>query len=525
MSIKKQLPIGVSTLEEITTSNFLYIDKTKIIHHLITNNRRCFLSRPRRFGKSLLISTMKEIFLGNKALFKDLWLGQEGRYDFQERPVIHIDFSELDLTSHESIRSSLALFLTNVAIRYECNVSAIDSPETKLSILARHILAISSKKIVILIDEYDAPLLRHITDAPTAKTIRDMLSNFYATIKALDAYIHFTFVTGVTKFSKTSLFSGPNNLDDISLSEKYATLCGYTEKEILANFDGYIADCATTKHISPSAVMDEMRAWYNGYQMSDYLVEKVYNPFSVLLYLKHQKLKNYWFTTGTPTFLIKLIKDNLYNFTNVDHSETDSSMLDSFEVDKLPLKAILYQAGYLTIEKFNEHRHTHTLTYPNEEIRLSLNQTLLQSVLELKDESTQVLAHALRDALYTHNMAAFCTALQTLLAHIPHQLHIKEEAFYHALLQMICAMLGIDVTSEVSVASGSIDMILQTPATTYVFELKLNKSAKAAMKQIHARRYYEKYALNKKEIYLVGLAFNYNTKTLTHVVEKIDTKN
>jgi hypothetical protein len=521
MNTKKQLPIGVSTLAEIIKSNLLYIDKTELVHRLITSNRRCFLSRPRRFGKSLLISTMKEIFLGNKELFKDVWIGQEGRYSWHPRPVIHLDFSEMDSQDEQTLKQSINIILDSIAVEYHCNIAHLDSPGNKLSLLVRHMAHTSPHKIAILVDEYDSPMLKHISDPDKATQIRSVLASFYTTIKALDQFIHFTFVTGVTKFSKTSLFSGANNLDDISLSWKFAALCGYTEEEITTYFHSYIKEFSDSASIEPSHIMDEMRTWYNGYRFSDLPSQKIYNPYSVLLYLNHQICKNYWFATGTPTFLIKIIKENLTTFATVDHTTTDSDMLSTFEVGSFPLKTILYQTGYLTIENFNQQSRNYALTYPNEEVRQSLNLVLMKSVLELRDESVQDTLHTLRQALQAKEMETFCKTLQILFAHIPYQLHIKEEAFYHALLQMICYLLGFDVTSEVSVANGIIDMVIQTTITTYVFEFKLNRSAKDALKQIHTRRYYEKYLLNGKGMYLIGLAFDYETKIITQVTEKV----
>jgi hypothetical protein len=525
MNTKQQLPIGISTLSEIINSHFLYIDKTEVIHRLITTNRRCFLSRPRRFGKSMLISTIKEIFLGNQGLFKNLWIGQEGRHAWVKHPVIHIDFSELDSATPESLKEGLCLALESIAHDYNTTLNAARSPDAKLSLLARHIASITPAKLAILIDEYDAPLLKHIDNPELAQTMRDVLSSFYATIKALDPYIHFTFVTGVTKFAKTSLFSGANNLDDISLSEKFSSICGYTEEEIINNFKEYIADFATTKHTTPDAIMHEMRTWYNGYQMSDYKTARIYNPYSVLLYLNNQKCKNYWFTSGSPAFLIKLIKKNPYVFSNIDHSNATSSTLDIFEIDKISLKTILYQAGYLTIESYNDTTRIYTLTYPNEEVRQSLNSSLLCSTLNIEDAETQIEAHALRNALKTENIPAFQSALQSLFAHIPHQLHVEREAFYHALLQMICYILGADIASEVSVSTGRVDMIIHTHSTVYIFELKLNQSAEIALSQIKERRYYEKYLTSNKNILLVGLNFEYETKHITAEWETVHSKN
>jgi len=523
MVIKKQLPIGISTLTEINSRDLLYIDKTEAIHTLITKNFRCFLSRPRRFGKSLLVSTIKEIFLGNKKLFKNLWIGQEGRYTWEIRPVIHIDFSQLNTDTLDTLKNDLNNTLDTIAIQHGYNASHRPFPREKIAYICEKIGV--QNKIAILIDEYDAPLLRHITNPEIALTVRDFLSGFYTTLKALDAYIHFTFVTGVTKFSKTSLFSGPNNLNDISLEPQFSSLCGYTEDEIHENLSMYIQEYAAIKGTTSSAIIEEMRTWYNGYQFSYAHTKKIYNPYSVLLYLHKNQLDNYWFTSGTPTFLIKLIKENSYTFSKIDHSQATSTTLDAFEINKLSLKTLLYQAGYLTIESYNEETRMYTLTYPNEEIRQSLNSYLLCSRLDIEDTDAQTEAHALRNALKTEDISAFQSALQSLFAHIPHQLHVEREAFYHALLQMICYILGTDITSEVSVSTGRVDMIIQTHNTVYIFELKLNQSAEIALSQIKERRYYEKYLTSNKTILLVGLNFEYETKKITAQWEKAQGKN
>jgi len=527
MTPQKQLPIGISSLEEIINSNLLYIDKTEIVHRLITTNRRCFFSRPRRFGKSLLISTLKEIFLGNRKLFKDLWIGQGDRYTWQQRPVIHIDFSQLNTDTLDTLKNDLNNTLDTVAIHHGCNASHRPFPREKIAYICETIGA--QTKIAILIDEYDAPLLRHITNTEMALPILDFLSGFYTTIKALDAYIHFTFVTGVTKFAKTSLFSGPNNLDDLSLSEKFATLCGYTEKEILAHCNDYIVECAVAQQTNTKVIIQGMRRWYNGYQMSDYLIEKVYNPFSVLLYLKHQKFKNYWFSTGTPTFLVKLIQNNIYNFTNIDHSKVSGADLETFDLSvqdhqgnykQLPLPMLMLQTGYLTIESYTEKGSSYILAYPNQEIRESLNQLVLCSTLVVDNSTINDAKEKILHALQTNNISLFCTIIQSLLAHIPYHIHVKEEAFYHAILHMICVLLQINTESEVAVAGGRADMIIQTNSALYLFECKLNASPEIALEQIQTKRYYEKYYTQHKPVYLVGLNFDYATKTMTHVVEK-----
>lgn len=528
MAIKKQLPTGISTLEEIIKNDFLYIDKTEIVHRLITTNRRCFLSRPRRFGKSLLISTLKEIFSGNKELFKTLWIGQEDRYTWIQRPVIHLDFAKINATTTELFEKSLNWTLEKMGREYGIDVTDAPSADDKITELVSELG--EREKVAILVDEYDAPLLKHIDDIPTALAIREMLSSFYNTIKGLDEYIYFTFATGVTKFSKTSLFSGPNNLNDISLNEKYATLCGYTEQEIVTNFNEWIAECAEIKKASPQKTIDEMRTWYNGYQMSDYLTEKVYNPFSVLLFLEHKKLKNYWFSTGNPAYLIKLTQEHTYDFSNIDHSLVASADLDTFDIStkdssgrykKLPLAMLMLQSGYLTIEKYNERAANYILTYPNQEIRESLNQLALCTSVEMTHSKVDSIKEQLLSALKEHNVALFCSVMQSMLAHIPYHLHQEIEPFYHAIVHITCILLQINAESEIAVARGRADMVVQTATAFYVFEFKLNASPKVALAQIHEKKYYERYLVEKKEIYLVGLNFEYATKTITYVTEEL----
>ena len=337
-------------------------------------------------------------------------------------------------------------------------------------------------------------------------------------------------MTGVTKFSKTSLFSGPNNLSDITLSEEFSALCGYTEKEIIANFTQYLIDCATIKKTTIDAIMNDIRTWYNGYQMSDYPTDKIYNPYSVLLYLQHKKLKNYWIDSGTPTFLIKLIQKKIYDFAAIDHSKIASADLSTFDISaeegndqyqKLPLAMLMLQSGYLTIEKYNERAANYILTYPNQEIRESLNQLALCASVEMTHSKVDSIKEQLLNALKQHDVALFCSVMQSMLAHIPYYLHQETEQFYHAIVHLICILLQINAESEIAVARGRADMVVQTATAFYVFEFKLNASPTIALAQIHEKKYYERYLVENKEIYLVGLNFEYATKTITYVTEEL----
>ena len=518
MAQLKNLPLGISSIDMIVEHNALYIDKTEIIKNLITAGRRYFLTRPRRFGKSLLISVLKEILQGNRELFKQHWIGKDSDYSWEKHHVIHLDMSKLNLANAATLKQSLEWMLEQKASDAGLDITGAPSSHEKIDALTKGLA--KQGKIALLIDEYDAPLLRHISDTATAKEIRDVLAGFYTTIKGLDARLHFTLFTGVSKFSKTSVFSGSNNLTDISLDPRYATLCGYTEEEIKRDLAPYIEAFARNKNRTEADILEEMRHWYNGYRFSYDAVAKVYNPYSVLHYLYMQRCDNYWFATGTPRFLIDLIKKNVYNFTTIDHSLADSTMLGTFEVEQLPLVTLLYQTGYLTIEEYDEATHLYKLTYPNEEVRRSLNDHLITNTLSLQNAEVRIASEHMKTALSKEDIEGFCTTLQSLFAHIPHQIHIAKEAYYHSLLQMICMILGFDVTSEVSTSNGRIDMLIETKKACYLFELKLEATAEKAIAQIKERRYYEKYLASGKRVFIVGLAFSFKTKKLTFAAEK-----
>ncbi|MDQ5940350.1 MAG: hypothetical protein QG632_76 [Candidatus Dependentiae bacterium] len=514
---KKNLPIGISSFETLISEDCLYIDKTELIYRLITTTKRYFLARPHRFGKSLLISTLKEIFSGNKELFKNLWIGQEKHYKWKEHPVITIDFSMIAHKNAGLLESGLAAELDIIGQNFGIKLFKTKGITEKTKFLVRS-LAEKRGRIVILIDEYDYALVNHINNPELAQQNRDILRSFYSCFKGLDEHLHFVFFTGVSKFSKTSVFSGLNNLKDISLTPAFATLCGYTEDEILQNFPAYIADFATVSNRSAEEIMNEMRTWYNGYRFSR-AEAKVYNPFSVFHYLDEQHCGNYWFASGTPTFLVDLVKSNLPIFSEVDHCWVDDSTLDSFDIGTLPLTTLFYQTGYLTIEDFQPESNLYKLTYPNEEVRQSLNKYLISMMLNIKNAETATVATRLKQVLQRGDIPQFCETLQILLAHIPCQIHVQEEAYYHSLFHMICMMLGIDVASEVSTSKGRVDLALQTPAAIYLFELKLGESPSKAITQIKERRYYEKYLSQKKPIYLIGMSFDYQDKKLAYIWE------
>ncbi|PIX16572.1 AAA family ATPase, partial [Candidatus Desantisbacteria bacterium CG_4_8_14_3_um_filter_40_12] len=359
----QKLPIGIQTFEKIITENYCYIDKTRIIHELINNGTYFFLSRPRRFGKSLLIDTIKGLFEGREELFKGLWI--EDKWDFSRKyPVIKIDFGEGVSKSREELRKKIdeTLKINQEQLGVKCEFETISGR-------FREIITKSAKKYnqraVILIDEYDKPILDNIEEPVIAQEMREELKNLYSVLKSTDAYIKFVMLTGVSKFSKVSLFSGLNNLWDITLDERFATICGYTQDDLETVFREYLV----------GVDLEKVKLWYNGYS---WLGEGVYNPFDILLFLgsASREFKNYWFETGSPTFLLKLLKEREYYIPSMEEIETGENLIGSFDVDFIEPTALLFQTGYLTIKdrkNFNGDIY-YTLTYPNLEVRKSLNE-------------------------------------------------------------------------------------------------------------------------------------------------------
>jgi len=363
----KKLPVGIQAFKTIINDDYIYVDKTKMIYQLInkTMGKSFFLSRPRRFGKSLLVSTLKELFLGNRKLFKDLWIDSSD-FQWDKHPVIFLDFSNIGHKTSEQLEKNLSWQLEQIGEEYKANLTTAPYIESKLQLLITQLAKIN--KVVILIDEYDKPLLDHISNSEEAVKQQAILRSFYSVIKSMDEHTEFVFLTGVTKFSKTSVFSGLNNLTDLTTLPEMGSLLGYSQEEVNKYFDLYINAIAVNKNQNIESIKADMRSWYNGYQFSQEPV-KVYNPFSVLSYLSTQRLSNYWFETGTPYFLINLIKINNYPIQDIQNSKLNVLDLDSLEIDRIKLIPLLFQTGYLTIKSYDEATRNFTLDYPNEETK------------------------------------------------------------------------------------------------------------------------------------------------------------
>jgi len=500
---KKKLPIGLQTFSKLREEGYYYVDKTELIAKLVKSGEYYFLSRPRRFGKSLLLSTLKSAFAGEEELFKGLYL--EKNWDWSKQyPVIHLSFGGGHATSVDILHQLFQFNLDRNAKQYDIELSQNYAPN-RFGELIQALYDKTSMPVVILIDEYDKPILDNLEKADLAETLRDELKSLYAMIKDNDAYIKFVLLTGVSKFSKISLFSGLNNLEDISLNPDYATLCGYTEAEIKQVFSYY----------AEKTDFHSLRQWYNGY---NFLGEKVYNPFDVLLYFKSNEFKNYWFETGSPSFLLKLVNERQYHLPKLENITLSEADLGSFDVNDITLETLLFQAGYLTIDKVEnfDGDNLFYLTYPNREVKASLNQHLLRNLTHTNPSEITHNRIAIYKSLKTANFENLKQAISALFASIPHDWYRRNqlanyEGYYASIVYSCLCALGCTVIAEDCTNQGRIDLTVIIDNKVFIIEFKVldkNSEQGAALAQIKAKNYQQKYLDSYNQIFLIGMEFD-----------------
>jgi hypothetical protein len=504
-----KFPIGIQDFPLMRKEGFLYVDKTELIYRMMTTGVAYFLARPRRFGKSLLVSTLEAIFKGKRELFSGLWIDSSD-YEWREFPVIRLDLSKAVSSTPEALSASLQELLQECANKYGINGITRQFPSFSLSAL---VIELTKRgPVVILIDEYDKPLVHQLSNMELVAKNRDILSEFYTTIKALSQYIHRVFITGVSKFSKVSLFSGMNNLIDISMRPEYATLLGLTENEIWHYFKNELNSVAHERQESVDAIQKKMKFWYNGYSFSrSRNTLRVYNPLSVMQFLQGGEFDNYWFTTATPTFAIDLIKKNNYFIPELEKGIIVGKEIEtSHKTDVIDLPTLLFQTGYLTIDSYDENSWTYFLKFPNEEVRRSFLDHLLYEFAELRPSEIHTFLFHLSSYLSNKDLKSFFETFNSLLASVPYHIQIEQEAYYHSLLYLVLKALGFTVEAEISTSGGRTDMVLKMEKCIFIFEFKLNKKAQIALEQILDKGYYEQYREDAREIILVGV--NFDTK-------------
>ncbi|MEZ4850911.1 MAG: AAA family ATPase [Bacteroidia bacterium] len=502
----QKLPLGVQDFRKLREDNLLYVDKTEDIFRLIDSGYYYFLSRPRRFGKSLLISTLKEIFSGSKELFQGLWI--EDKIEWIEHPVVHISFNAIgykDLGLERAIEERLE----DIASRYGVALSKT-GVAPKFAELIQKLNQIFGKKVVLLIDEYDKPIVDYIDDLETADKQREVLKNFYSIIKNSDEFIRFFLVTGVSKFSRVSLFSDLNNLRDITLSPKFSCITGYTPEELTQYFGDRIDRMSENQDIDKNDLIEKITEWYDGYSWDG--KNRLFNPFSILCFFSDESFSNYWWHTGTPTFLIKLLRKEMhYQFEKIKAGE---SIFESYNLQNLEFRSLMFQTGYLTILSVSP-MGSYTLGYPNKEVRDSMYQHLLGAFREGYSVDSNPLVEQIILALFDKDIEEFIKGINILFESLPYQIFISDqEAFFHAILHISFHLMGIHIDSEVSTAKGRVDTIIKTESYIYIIEFKLDQSADEALSQIREQRYGSKYLNQGKEVIALGVSFSSKLKAV-----------
>ena len=513
----KNLPIGIQTLMEIRAKNCVYVDKTQFVHQLATTGKYYFLSRPRRFGKSLLISTLKELYLGNKVLFDGLWI--ENNWDWSKtNPVIHISFDAVDYQGL-GLNEALLETLEECAELYNITLKKT----TLKSKFNELITALSSQygKVVILIDEYDKPIIDYLEkeEIDTAKKNRLTLREFYSVLKNADNQLEMLFITGISKFAKVSLFSHLNNLNDITLSKRYAALTGYTQEELEFYFPDYLQSCVENLKISREELLKQMKIWYDGYSWDG--VTEVYNPFGTLNFLFDQEFRNYWFSTGSPDFLVKQMRHITYY--NVENAIVNDRILEKYDIDNLELIPLLFQTGYLTVKKRDKMTGDMVLDYPNKEVRDSMYEFLIDDVSKNPQRiHTGMTIQDLNKAFVSRNLEKVKTILDSLLANLPTEVYLKQtEGLYHGLIHLVFKYLGVFANSEVHSSKGHADSVVQTLTDVYIFEFKFNKTAQEGIDQIKKQDYAGSYRASDKVITAIGVNFNADKKGIDDWIEEV----
>ena len=506
----QKLPIGIQTFSHIREENYIYIDKTKEAYELIENYRYAFLSRPRRFGKSLFLDTLRNIFEGNKKLFKGLYI-----YDKQDwsvkYPVIKISWDG-SLQTLEDLNQKLFLALEHNQKKLGIECIKDDSAIVYFERLIKETYEKYNQRVVVLIDEYDRAILDVIENTNQAKINREFLKGLYSVFKGVDEYIKFVFLTGISKFSKASIFSGLNMLEDISLNKKFGNICGYTQQDIETSFLPYLDEVD----------LEKLKAWYNGY---NFLKDSVYNPFDILQFIKNDKIfDNYWFSSGTPTFLIKLIEKNNYFLPKLSNLTIGKQLLDSFDIENIDLEVILYQSGYLTIDKVLSTPFDtieYKLKLPNKEVKISFNDTIIAHIAKnaIPKAKTDIYM-----ALINSELDKFKEIFVSIFASIPYNNFTNNnisnyEGFYASVIYVYLQSLGLEIIGEDVTNKGRIDLTIKLEDKIYIMEFKLmsdsNSNRNIALKQIKQKKYHRKYLNENKEIYLIGIEFDQKLKNIS----------
>ena len=520
-------PIGMQSFERIREGGFVYIDKTAMLYDLVSTGSIYFLNRPRRFGKSLLISTLENYFLGRKELFQGLAIDSLEK-EWAEYPVFHLDFNGKNFTSPLELKQTIETFIAKSEEKYGKDPLATTYGD-RLSYVFGQAHEKTGRRVVVLVDEYDMPLLEVMnTGIPSPvvegdiKTLEDynrnMLKGFYSVFKLADKHLRFVLLTGVTKFSQVSVFSGFNQPDDISYDGRYDALCGITKDELLTVFKEQIKDLGKANGMNDEETIAELKRKYDGYHFSENMLD-VFNPFSLLNCLQKGRFKDYWFSTGTPTYLMRLLSDNNENVNELVGKYYPAPEFVDYKATRQRPLPMLYQSGYLTIKGYNRRRNTYLLDFPNEEVRSGMTSALAGDYFG-SESRTSTWLDDVSDSLEAGDLEKFKLQLTAFLANISYRFQRKQDAmecerhFQYTFYLIMCLLGRYNTYIEKETSQGRIDCILECPEYVYIFEFKLNSTAEVALKQIEEKNYALPYAADARKIYKVGISFSSETGTV-----------
>ena len=508
----KRLPVGIQTYSEIVDRNCLYIDKTEYICKMMEVSKYIFLSRPRRFGKSLLVSTLQAYFEGRKDLFKGLYI-ESVEKEWTEYPVLQFSMASGKHMEKEQLERYLLNILEENERRFGLSSDSKD-PNVRLKKLIFNVHEKTGKKVVVLIDEYDAPLLDVAHEEETLPVLRNVMRNFYSPLKDSDPYLHFLFLTGITKFSQLSIFSELNNLKNISMMPEFAAICGISKTEVEDQMADYLDDFAAHNQLTRQETMDALKRQYDGYHFT-WPSPDIFNPFSLLNALQDRALKSYWFESGTTTFLIELLRKYGNDFTDIKEIEASACDFDAPTESATNIVPLLYQSGYLTIKAYNSEFDYYTLGIPNREVRIGLTRSLIPAYITPNTLVVNNTARRMAQLLSKEDIDGALTLLQQFLLTVPYCNEANSEGHYQQVFYIILTLVtGYFADVEIHTPRGRIDVVMNTGKTIYLFELKLNKSAEVAMQQINAKNYASKYFLSGLPVIKVGINFDAEKRTL-----------
>ena len=507
----RKLPIGIQSFEFLRSEGYLYVDKTELVYRLVTKGKPYFLSRPRRFGKSLLLSTLEAYFKGKKELFEGLAI-EKLEQNWFEYPVLHLSLNAEKYDSRERLERMLELQLESWEEMYGVDKGTMTYSGRFITII-RRAYEQTGRRVVVLVDEYDKPMLQAIGNEELQKYFRNTLKPFYGVLKSKDGCIKLGFLTGVTKFGKISIFSDLNNLIDISMDEQYVELCGITEKEIHDNMEEDLYILADKQKMTYEEVCTELKECYDGYHFVEDSIG-IYNPFSLLNTFYKMKFGSYWFETGTPTYLVELLKKSNYNLQHITHEETDADVLNSIDSTSRNPIPVIYQSGYLTIKGFDNRFGIYRLGFPNREVEEGFIKYLLPFYTNIDVIESPFQIRQFVDEVEHGDCNAFFRRLQSFFADTPYELIRDLELHYQNVLFIVFKLIGFYVKAEYHTSQGRIDLVLQTDHYVYIMEFKLEGTAEEALRQINDKHYAQAFASDKRTIFKIGVNFSNETRNI-----------